>query len=292
MNRIRAIIAASALALGAGLALAAPAQAAADSPLDTSRTLSVQVNARPDSGKGTPTDWAKDTFKRNLTIKTEPISQDAEAKTVPTTPTEQLCAWVGEHKLTQKYTMTGVDAGTFETISDSATGSPGAGAPLVKGAKGEFKGGFTATFEAPAFWCTYSGKVSAEQATNTGSSGYPALLFDGAASVDLTKWQWTYTRCAGKAYTEASAEKWTNGKDGNSGDVLGKACVKAPVSTTPPATPPATVGPKPSELPLTGPGDGVNPLAILLPIAFVLVAGGTGAVLMRRRRDNPTFSAE
>jgi hypothetical protein len=48
----------------------------------------------------------------------------------------------------------------------------------------------------------------------------------------------------------------------------------------------------PSELPLTGPGDGVNPLAILLPIGGALLLGGVGFVLVRRRRDTPTFTAE
>jgi hypothetical protein len=64
--------------------------------------------------------------------------------------------------------------------------------------------------------------------------------------------------------------------------------------TKAPTTRPASAAPTgtPATLPVTGSGGGLNPLAILLPMGAALVLGGVGFVLMRRRRDNPTFTAE
>lgn len=64
--------------------------------------------------------------------------------------------------------------------------------------------------------------------------------------------------------------------------------------TKAPTTRPASAAPTgtPATLPVTGSGGGLNPLAILLPMAGALLLGGTGFALMRRRRDNPTFTAE
>ena len=71
------------------------------------------------------------------------------------------------------------------------------------------------------------------------------------------------------------------------------ACPKGEESPSPGATkPPVKPKPKPtatpSELPLTGPGDGVNPLAILLPMAGALLLGGAAVVVGLRRRHRFT----
>ena len=71
----------------------------------------------------------------------------------------------------------------------------------------------------------------------------------------------------------------------------------SPSPTAAPTTNAPTTGPtrgprttaSPSTLPVTGSGGGLNPLVILLPIGAVLVLGGTGAILMARRRR---FTAE
>lgn len=259
-----------------GVVFASSAAARAATPegsLDVTKTLTVQVADRDDSGKGSPTTWARDTFKRNLTITTEGPAQDAESKTMQQTPVEQICATVKEADLRWNYKMVSQDEGAFVTISNSATGSPGEGKSLVKGATGSFKGGFTATFEAPAFWCSYDSETTAEQRKNTSSSEYPGLLFgDEVKGVDMPKWSWDYTRCAGKTYVKNSYEKWTNSAAGNTGDIRGAKCVDkpAPPTTAPPTDEPTGApGARPT-LPKTGPSG-----ALFLGIGLIAVAGGT-----------------
>lgn len=240
------------LSVGAAF-MASPAMAEAPSPLDTQRTMHVQVTDREDSGKGTPTVWAKDSFGRDLTITFEgEVSQDAEVKTMAKVPDDLICDQVKENSLTWKYKMVGIDTGTFKTVSGSATGSPGAGAQLISGATGNFNGGFTATFEAPAFWCTFENPTGAE-ASSKSSSEYPALIFGDAKGVEMPAWEWTYTRCTNDKYKPESAEKWTNGAAGNKGDILGATCVEKAVvpSVTGSPTPPPSGSPLPT-LPLTG----------------------------------------
>lgn len=281
--KIRSLIVASLLTVGGALAFAAPASAA--EPTDTERTLSVSVVDREDSGTGTPTVWAKDTFDRKLTIKAEVVlSQDDEVKAATVTPGEQLCDLVEKNELAWKYEMTGIDRGTFKTTNDSATGSPGEHKPLTKNATGNFEGGFKATFTAPAFWCSYEPETSADDRAKTGSSGYPELLFgDGVNGVEMPAWQWTYTRCTNAKYTTASAEKWINGIDGNPGDILGKPCELKPVPTTPAATP-TTGGTALPTLPLTGEGGGTNWGAVIGIVGGSIVVVGTALVLMTRKR--------
>jgi hypothetical protein len=259
-----------------GVVFASSAAARAATPegsLDVTKTLTVQVADRDDSGKGSPTTWARDTFKRDLTITTEGPAQDAESKTMQQTPVEQICETVKKVGLRWNYKMVGQDEGAFVTVSDSATGSPGEGKSLVKGATGSFKGGFTATFEAPAFWCSYDSETNAEQRKNTSSSEYPGLLFgDEVKGVDMPKWSWDYTRCAGKTYVKDSYEKWTNGAAGNTGDIRGAKCVDKPVppaATTPPVTAPPVAAPE-KTLPKTGPSG-----ALFLGVGLIAVAGGS-----------------
>lgn len=72
------------------------------------------------------------------------------------------------------------------------------------------------------------------------------------------------------------------------------ATASAQPTTQAPTTRPTSASPTgtPSTLPVTGSGGGLNPLVILLPMAAALIGGGVGFALMRRRRDNPTFTAE
>jgi hypothetical protein len=62
----------------------------------------------------------------------------------------------------------------------------------------------------------------------------------------------------------------------------------SPGATKPPVKPKPKPIATPSELPLTGPGDGVNPLAILLPMAGALLLGGAAVVVGLRRRHRFT----
>lgn len=283
--KIRSLIVASLLTVGGALAFAAPASAEPEGSLDDKKTLSVQVTEREDSGKGSPTIWAKDTFKRSLTITFEgEVAQDGDvAKTEVVTPPEIICADVIEKDLTWKYKMVGIDTGTFVTVSDSATGSPGDGAKLIKGAEGNFSGGFTATFEAPAYWCSFDKDTTAEQRAGASSSEYPKLLFSTVDKVEMPAWTWKYTRCTNAKYTQASAETWTNGIEGNTGDILGKPCDLKPAPTTPAATP-TTGGTALPTLPLTGEGGGTNWTAVIAIVGSSILVVGTALVLMTRKR--------
>lgn len=284
--KIRALIVASLLTVGGALAFAAPASAAPST--ETEMTLSVHVTDRDDSGdSNTPNVWAKDTFDRNLKIVTDQkfANKFEEQPSIAQKDGIDLCDLRTEDDQIPLWTyeMTGIDRGTFKTLNDSPTGSPGKAKQLIKDATGNFEGGFKATFTAPAFWCTYDKETTAEQRKNTSSSGYPALLFGETGEVAMPAWQWTYTRCTNAKYTKASVETWTNGIEGNKGDILGKPCELKPAPTTPAATP-TTGGTALPTLPLTGEGGGTNWTAVIAIVGSSILVVGTALVLMTRKR--------
>jgi hypothetical protein len=277
--------------LGVALAAAAAAPAsAAPNAMDTSAAIELTITDRADSGTGSPTVWAKDTFTRKIEVTTEAkYEHDSVAKTAP----EVLCDVVKKDHLVWEYVAVVTDSGQFKTANNSAVGSPGAGVSLIKDAVGTFIGGATAKITAPAHWCSWAGDdynggtVSGELTGST--SQFLGKLFGKYADVDLIKWAWAYNRCAGTD----GAEKWVNALTGNSGDIRGVACpspAASPSASTSPA-PAVSTSPAAATLPLTGAKTGTILWTSLLLLGFgVLVLGGLA--VWNRRRMNGLTSAE
>lgn len=269
------------------LALASPAQAT--EPTAETKSVEVTITDRDDTGFGTPTVWAKDTFKRKVTVVGGPnyFLETEQGEVEPYVGTQSVidtganvCDLVSVVQLLWKYTATVEDDGTFVTTNDSATGSPGFGVALTKDAKGTINGGATATIYAPAHWCSWTGdewNKTTKPGAETGSTGeFLAKLFGGddfEAEVTLDKWAWTYERCAGTS----AAEKWVNteGKaKGESGDITGKTPCPTPATSTSSAT--SSAPPAAGALPVTGvPAAGIAIGGVLLAVvgAGLLLAG-------------------
>ena len=289
----KTIVGAFAALLGAALVVASAAPAAAaPGPVDTSTSIELTITDRADSGAGTPGVWAKDTFTRKVEVTTEATYGQVELLTKPAP--EVLCDVVKQDKLFWTYVVVVKDSGTFKTANNSATGSPGAGESLIKDATGTFNGGATAVVVAPAHWCTWKGDsyhngvISGELTGST--SHFIDKLFGQDANIELTKWGWTYERCAGTA----GAEKWINAKDGNSGDIRGAACPSPSASPSVSASPVASASPAPAvstspvsaTLPLTGSAPGNIALVAVSMLALGGLALGGLAVWNRRRIDD------
>lgn len=276
----------------AGALLATPAQAVEPQP--ETRTLTTHITDRPDSGEDTNY-WALDTFKRDISITggpyywvPSPQNADKDVKATAEVQSEMaaeikdkdkvwLCDWVKYFHLKWEYTATFKDDGTFKGKEGEKT--PGKVAPadtvLPAGVTGQMNGGATAVFLAPAHWCTYDTKdYDKGEGPNDKSTGqWPALLFGPKTkNVELVKWGWTYTTCG-----DLKLETWVNTKDGNSGDIVGKAC---PSPSPSPVPSPSTV---PVSLPLTGP-----PTSMIVVVAGVLLATGVVTMVVTRRRRNAT----
>lgn len=306
------------------LTLGVAGPALAENPEPETREVTLTITDRDDSGTGSPTIWARDTFERNVKITGGPNYQfpeladdPVELKKAETEANERfaekrslkfdVCTIVKMWNLRWKYEAVVADDGTFVTTNSSATGSPGEGKSLVKDAEGTFAGGATAKFYAPAHWCSfqkdkYDGQTKTGQQTGS-TSEFIAKLFkkNGYTEIvakheggPLTKWEWKYTRCA----ETAGEEVWVNGKAGNSGDVRGTACPTPSASPTPTTASPRPTLASPSlspaggtagggDLPLTGPGVTVVALGGLA----LLVAGAVAVIVTRRRRDGATFAA-
>lgn len=293
-----------------GLAMSGPAHA--ENPKPEKREVSLQVIDRPDSGTGSPTYWAHDTFKRNVTVLGGPNYQFPELASVDATASEKeaqatvaeklrlkvnICTIVKQFGLVWKYEATVEDDGTFVTLNDSPTGSPGEGKSLVKDAEGTFVGGATAKFYAPAHWCSFRGEKyngKTVPGTETGSTGeFIGKLFkkDGYPAIKpkhkdlLVKWGWTYTRCA----ETTNAERWVNAKSGNEGDIRGVVCPTPEATPSPtPSVGVTSISPSPAggvaggdgdQLPKTGAG-----VAALVAGGGVLVLIGAGVLVLQRRR--------
>jgi hypothetical protein len=189
----------------------------------TCNTTSVSLNNRPDSGVG-GNDWAFDT----LTRKTE------------------ICEVTPGH-----YTATVADDGTFNT---NAGLSPAGAVTIVAGIKGTVKGGFTATFTAPAGFAGYQGNFNGNSYNGTApssSSDWVAKTYGNVEGFQMGKnlvdWKWTYKSCS---------ETWVNADAGNSGDITGKDC----------PSPTPTNSPSPSPSPTTSTAPVPTPVTITLPV--------------------------
>ena len=286
-----------AVLVGAALAVTVSTQAASAAPnaMDTSASIELTITDRADSGTGTPTVWARDTFKRKVEVTTEAeyLHPRVAAKTAP----EVLCDVVKQEGLLWKYLVVVKDNGTFKTTNNGSDGSPGEAKPLIKDATGTFTGGAIAKVIAPAHWCSWTGdnysggSVSGELTGSTGE--FLDKLFGKHAKVDMGKWGWVYERCAGTG----GAEKWTNSSAGNSGDIRGKACpspspsASAPASASVSPAPATSTSPAAATLPLTGSRPGSIALVALAVLALGGLAVG-GVVLWNRRRMEALTSAE
>ena len=278
----------AALVAVALVALVATPATAAPNEMDASTAIELTITDRADSGTGSPTAWAKDTFKRTVEVTTEALyGHDNEFKTTP----EVLCDVVKRDRLVWEYVVVVKDSGQFKTVNNSATGSPGAGASLIKDAVGTFTGGAIANVSAPAHWCSWAGDdynggtVSGELTGSTGQ--FISRLFGEKSEVKLVKWAWTYERCAGTD----SAEKWVNSKGGNTGDIRGVACPSPSPSASDSRAPAVSTSPVAATLPLTGAKSGSVLLAAMSLLAVGILALG-GLAIWNRRRRNALASVE
>lgn len=314
------------LALG-GVFTATSAMADPPKEMDRQTVVSLTIKDRADSGKGTPTDWADDTFARKVTLSTRGIyqnqSEEIALRAAEAARTRTLCDLVKQENLVWQYTAVVEDSGTFTTRHRSATGSPGEGGILVKGATGTFVGGARASIFAPAHWCSlvnrYNGATIEGSQSGSTSEFLPKLFSkDGAkAEATLTSWGWTYERCVG---TDGH-EKWVNADKGNDGDIHGAACPTpspspsesespsespspSPSTSSPTATPTATATATPTEtatatatpttslspvdnsgaLPVTGEGGGPYKLIAVGAFGVILISVGALILLGARRR--------
>jgi hypothetical protein len=275
--------------IGTALAVTVFAQPASAAPnaMDTSAAIELTTTDRADTGTGSPTVWAKDTFDRLVEVTTD--AEYLHPRLLTKTSPEVLCDVVKQEGLLWKYKIVVKDDGTFKTANNSATGSPGKGKSLIKDAVGTFSGGAVAVAIAPAHWCSWTGDdydggtISGELTGST--SQFLGKLFGKHANVDMGKWSWTYERCAGTA----DAEKWVNASTGNDGDIRGTACPSpspspsASVSASP--APGVSTSPVAGTLPLTGAKPGSFVLAALTLLALGGLALGGLAVWNRRRMN-------
>jgi hypothetical protein len=177
-------LAAGTVALAAGTAHAAP----------TTETATTHVYNDPDSGNGGT--WATDAFDRTLTV----TLTNATA-------------------LTDTYTATVSDSGTFVTIAGAKTPNQSdAGEVISHSVKGTFSGTASYTITAPASDALGAPVPATLNDNNTAAAGiyttgnWPDLAFatPATANVVLGAWSWTYTTPAGETWTDA----YNNG-DGN-----------------------------------------------------------------------------
>lgn len=281
------------LAVFGVLAWASPAQAA--DPKPEHKTVTTTVTDRADSGNHGI--WATDTITRKVELTGGPAyvlpGADAQATqaTVEKTKTEHpeftVCDLTDFLNLRWSYTAEVTDTGDFVTLGGAAL-SPNDGKALTAGAKGTVKGSFTATFTAPAHWCTYDakplqGKTLKGDAAPKTSEWVKSLFTDGFAGTSINDdWTWTYETCVEK-WWDAADPKSNDGESDAAGDITGKACptkapTASPVATRPAATVPAGTGGG-KELALTGPS-----IAVLTGIGALIVGAGGGLFLLGRRR--------
>lgn len=269
------ILTASTVALTAG-----PAQAVEPKP--EHKTVATMVTERADGGNHGV--WATDTIKRSVALTGGPeyVQPDAAAK-LAQARTEQpdvtLCTLVNTFHLRWNYTAKVSDAGTFVTIDGK---SPNEGKELKAGTKGSVEGSFTATFTAPAHWCTFDDKalngktVKGDQAPKT-SEWVKSLFTEGFTGDSINNdWTWTYTTCAEK-WWDAADPKSNDGETDAAGDITGKAC-PTPAPTTP-AAPPATAPGTAGGLPVTG-----TSLPLIAGGGVALLVMGAAAMWLTRRR--------
>jgi hypothetical protein len=208
VRKLGTFLVAGAFGLIGAFALVSPASAATVS--DT-KTVSVQIVDRPDSGHGGT--WAIDTFKRNLTIVGESLPQ---LKTVEETPqpVSTECAVILENNIQWTYTVTGKDEGTFKTTSLNK--SPQHEAPLKANLVGNFSGDFKFSFEAPAAFCSYTAPQATVNDAPSTSEFVLGLFKDSKMGEHkFTNWKWKYELCN---------EYWINAdpsRGGNKRDITG-----------------------------------------------------------------------
>jgi hypothetical protein len=276
------------LAGAAALAGAMPAQASAPQP--EHKTVVTTVTDRADSGNHGV--WAVDTIVRTVELTGGPAYVVPAPQALKANSTQQeLCDSVAALGLRWNYTAKVTDEGTFLTKGGS-TLSPNDGKPLMGGVSGTVKGSFTASFTAPAHWCTYdakalNGKTVKGESTPKTSEWVKSVFADGFdGSAINNDWTWTYKTCA-ESWWDAADPKSNDGESDEAGDITGKACQSPTPSPKPEqsgGTNPGSSGGTSSDgstggLPVTGPAVGA-----IAGGAALLVAAGVALFLAARRR--------
>jgi LPXTG-motif cell wall-anchored protein len=283
MRKLRMIGAVGALILAASTVALTAGPAQAVEPKPEHKTVTTKVTDRPDGGNHGV--WATDSITRKVVLTGGPgyVLPDAAAKVAQARsaqPDVTICTLVEKFGLSWNYTAKVTDKGTFVTVDGK---SPNAGKDLKAGTKGTVEGSFTATFTAPAHWCTFDPKalqgktVKGDQAPKT-SEWVKSLFtagFDGNSIND--DWSWTYTTCAEK-WWDAADPASNDGETDAAGDITGMVCVEpTPSNPAPPAVEPAP-----------GAGGGLPVTGTSVPLfaggGLALLVIGAGAVWLTRRR--------
>jgi hypothetical protein len=225
LNKSRMIGAIGTLTLATFGALAGVMPAQASAPKPEHKTVVTTVTDRADGGNHGV--WATDTITRTVEVTGGPVYVVPAPQALKADGTQQeLCDSVAALGLRWNYTAKVTDKGAFVTVDGK---SPNAGKGLKAGTKGTVEGSFTATFTAPAHWCSFDAKtlqgktVKGDNAPKT-SEWVKSLFtaeFDGNSIND--DWTWTYTTCTEK-WWDASDAKSNDGETDAAGDITGKAC--------------------------------------------------------------------
>lgn len=288
MSRMIGAISALILATFGVLAGAIPAQAAAPKP--EHKTVVTTVTDRPENGNHGV--WATDKLTRTVELTGGPVYVVPAPALKADGTQQELCDSVAALGLRWSYTATVGDDGTFLTKAGSAL-SPNDGKPLMGGVSGTVKGSFTASFTAPAHWCTFkpgplNGKtVKGADAPKT-SEWVKSLFTDGFDGASINDdWSWTYKACS-ESWWDAKNARSNDGETDEAGDITGKACPPPSPSAGPVVqSPPGADGSGGStSLPVTG-DSGTQ----IVGIGAVLLAAGVGVLLLVRRRRRLRFEA-
>jgi LPXTG-motif cell wall-anchored protein len=253
MNRIRAIIAASALALGAGLALAAPAQAATDQPGPACGTWKFSQAVLPYPAPLVPGAGLSSTDGSTATLK-KPDNAEPDSA-------------AGVEFAAKDLEIDGPTVITVKVSTDVANLASGA----VRFFGYEDQNANTLT-DGPDYQATADADGQTLTLNVTGPVGTLGLVYDAsnATTGTVTFSDLKVGDLAGKF----------------------KACPKpqesptaTPPATRPPTSPPAATGPQPT-LPKTGPK-----VAVLTAIGGAVLLAGAALVVGARRRRRPRFEA-
>jgi hypothetical protein len=225
-------------AVAAGV-LAMPAISYASTP-DVTITTTVLNHA--DNGHGSPSVWARDSFKRTTTVHQNPD---------------------------KTYTVTLVDSGKFDALKNTGSPSGAAGVQIADYVSGTFSGHLvadvTGKLKSPAALSNLNGNTFNDQNNTTRSTSWwiKTLFKSTTGDPKVTSYDYGYVRPC-EHWTDSSDPANNDGQGPKAGNITGKVCPgkpKPPTSTpTPsPSTSTSTPTPAPST---TTPGEAPVPTPV------------------------------
>jgi hypothetical protein len=209
-------------------------------------TITTTIRNHADNGHGSPSLWARDSFKRMTTV-----HQNAD----------------------KTYTVTLADSGTFEAIKHAGSPSGAAGVQIADYVSGAFTGHLvadvTGTLKSPAALSNLNGNTFNDQNNTTRStSWWIKMLFKSTTGEpSVTSYRYDYVRPKCEHWVDSSAPANNDGQGPKAGNIVGKACHTKPGPTPTPSspstgTPAPTVTPTvPTTVPTT-PGEAPAPIPV------------------------------